>query len=130
MSTQKVVVPLVFTGSSVLTFVAPPSARCPPLPNQIKDKLIFEQQKMDAFEQRKAREEQRKYAKELASNKQAEKSKRKREGLEEIEQWKKGTKRNRYYSVCSAFFVGGGSTAGPFLRVSSSRGAVIYSCQR
>lgn len=64
---------------------------------QIKDKLIFEQQKMDAFEQRKARQEQRKYAKELNSNKVAEKSKRKKEGLEEIEQWKKGAKRNRYF---------------------------------
>ena len=64
---------------------------------QIKDKLIFEQQKMDAFEQRKARQEQRKYAKELNSNKVAEKSKRKKEGLEEIEQWKKGAKRNRLY---------------------------------
>eukprot|EP00752_Nemacystus_decipiens_P014973 g13331.t2 len=63
--------------------------------DKIKDKLIFEQQKMDAFEQRKARQEQRKYAKELNSNKVAEKSKRKKEGLEEIEQWKKGAKRNR-----------------------------------
>lgn len=63
---------------------------------QIKDKLIFEQQKMDAFEQRKARQDQRKYAKELSSNKQAEKSKRKKEGLEEIEEWKKGAKRSRY----------------------------------
>lgn len=50
---------------------------------------------MDAFEQRKARQEQRKYAKELNSNKVAEKSKRKKEGLEEIEQWKKGAKRSR-----------------------------------
>ena len=50
---------------------------------------------MAAFEQRKSRQEQRKYAKELSSNKQAEKSKRKREGLEDIEQWKKGAKRNR-----------------------------------
>ncbi|CAM9987796.1 unnamed protein product [Laminaria digitata] len=50
---------------------------------------------MDAFEQRKARQDQRKYAKELSSNKQAEKSKRKKEGLEEIEQWKKGAKRSR-----------------------------------
>ncbi|CAM9978661.1 unnamed protein product, partial [Hapterophycus canaliculatus] len=63
--------------------------------DKIKDKLIFEQQKMDAFEQRKARQEQRKYAKELNSSKIAEKSKRKKEGLEEIEQWKKGAKRNR-----------------------------------
>eukprot|EP00903_Cladosiphon_okamuranus_P009880 g9385.t1 len=63
--------------------------------DKIKDKLIFEQQKMDAFEQRKARQEQRKYAKELNSTKVAEKSKRKKEGLEEIEQWKKGAKRNR-----------------------------------
>ncbi|CAN0024430.1 unnamed protein product [Pylaiella littoralis] len=63
--------------------------------DKIKDKLIFEQQKMDAFEQRKARQEQRKYAKELNSNKVAEKSKRKKEGLEEIEQWKKGAKRQR-----------------------------------
>ncbi|CAM9419414.1 unnamed protein product [Ascophyllum nodosum] len=63
--------------------------------DKIKDKLIFEQQKMAAFEQRKSRQEQRKYAKELSSNKQAEKSKRKREGLEDIEQWKKGAKRNR-----------------------------------
>ncbi|CAN0096491.1 unnamed protein product [Ectocarpus sp. 4 AP-2014] len=63
--------------------------------DKIKDKLIFEQQKMDAFEQRKARQEQRKYAKELNSNKVAEKSKRKKEGLEEIEQWKKGAKRSR-----------------------------------
>lgn len=64
--------------------------------SQIKDKLIFEQQKMAAFEQRKARVEQRKYAKELSSNKLAEKSKRKREGLEDIEQWKKGAKRSRW----------------------------------
>lgn len=76
---------------------------------QIKDKLIFEQQKMDAFEQRKARQEQRKYAKELNSNKVAEKSKRKKEGLEEIEQWKKGAKRNRclfvvIYVMRSIFF--------------------------
>lgn len=65
------------------------------LPEQVKDKLIFEQQKMDAFEKRKARFEQRKYAKELSSAKQAEKSKRKREELEQIEEWKKSTKRAR-----------------------------------
>lgn len=50
---------------------------------------------MDAFEKRKARTEQRKYAKELSSNKIAEKSKRKKEGLEQIEEWKKGAKRAR-----------------------------------
>lgn len=54
---------------------------------------------MDAFEKRKSRQEQRKYAKELSSNKQAEKAKRKKETLEDIEDWKRGTKRARCVPV-------------------------------
>lgn len=62
---------------------------------------------MDAFEKRKARTEQRKYAKELSSNKQAEKSKRKKEGLEQIEDWKKGAKRARCVVVVVVASQGG-----------------------
>ncbi|CAM9216839.1 unnamed protein product [Discosporangium mesarthrocarpum] len=63
--------------------------------DKIKDKLIFEQQKMEAFNQRKNRQEQRKYAKELSANKQAEKAKRKRDTLDQIESWKEKSKRQR-----------------------------------
>eukprot|EP00611_Tribonema_gayanum_P032262 TRINITY_DN9546_c0_g1_i1.p1 TRINITY_DN9546_c0_g1~~TRINITY_DN9546_c0_g1_i1.p1 ORF type:complete len:308 (+),score=113.87 TRINITY_DN9546_c0_g1_i1:207-1130(+) len=59
---------------------------------KIKDKLIFEQAKMDAFQQRKARSEQRKYAKEVSAEKQKEKSAKKKEALDAVAQWRKDAK--------------------------------------
>jgi Eukaryotic rRNA processing protein EBP2 len=59
---------------------------------QIKDKLIFEQQKMDAFQQRKDRTEQRKYAKEVGAERAKEKAARKKDALAAVDQWRKDSK--------------------------------------
>ncbi|CAM9461623.1 unnamed protein product [Phaeothamnion confervicola] len=59
---------------------------------KIKDKLIFEQKKMEAFEQRKQRQDQRKYAKQVSAAKATERTARKKETLDAIDQWRKTAK--------------------------------------
>ncbi|CAM9163275.1 unnamed protein product [Chrysoparadoxa australica] len=60
---------------------------------KIKDKLIFEQKKMEAFDQRKQSHEQRKFAKELKQRKAKEKATKKAEALGAVEQWKRESKK-------------------------------------
>jgi rRNA-processing protein EBP2 len=59
---------------------------------RIKDKLIFEQKKMEAFQQRKDRQEQKKYSKEVQAEKQKEKAQQKKATLKAVDQWKKESK--------------------------------------
>ena len=55
---------------------------------RIRDKLAFETQKMEAFEQRKRRDQQRKFAKEVHSNRLKERAEKKRETMNAIEDWR------------------------------------------
>lgn len=63
--------------------------------DKIKDKLIFEQKKMEAFQKRQDRTEQRKYSKAVGEEKKKEKIARKKEGLDAIDQWRKDAKAKR-----------------------------------
>lgn len=62
---------------------------------KVKDRLIFENKKMEAVAQRKANREQKLRAKESQSNKLAEKAKRKREHFQQVEEWANSAARNR-----------------------------------
>eukprot|EP01031_Cornospumella_fuschlensis_P041011 gene41011-50026_t len=52
---------------------------------RIKDRLLIEEKKMAAFEQRKQREEHRKYHKQVAATKKAEKKQGEKDGVQQIE---------------------------------------------
>lgn len=54
---------------------------------KIKDRLIYENKKMDAFAQRKANKEHKLHAKEAHSHKLAEKAKRKRQHMDALNNW-------------------------------------------
>lgn len=54
---------------------------------KVKDRLIFENKKMEAVSQRKSNKEQKLRAKEAQSNKIAEKAKRKREHFRAVDEW-------------------------------------------
>lgn len=62
---------------------------------KVKDRLIFETKKMDAVAQRKSNREQKLRAKESHANKLAEKSKRKRDHFQEVEEWAQAAAQNR-----------------------------------
>jgi rRNA-processing protein EBP2 len=61
----------------------------------VKDRLIFENKKMEAVAQRKSNKEQKLRAKESQSNRLAEKSKRKREHFQQVEEWANSAARQR-----------------------------------
>jgi rRNA-processing protein EBP2 len=62
---------------------------------RVKDRLIFEQHKLDAFEQRKERQTQGKFAKAKASKQAEDKAARKKENIEAVDKWRKDTKERR-----------------------------------
>jgi len=62
---------------------------------KIKDKLIFEQKKMEAFEQRKNRQSQKKFAKATASDLQRDKAAVKKTNIEEVTKWRKDNSERR-----------------------------------
>jgi rRNA-processing protein EBP2 len=62
---------------------------------KVKDRLIFETKKMEAVAQRKSNREQKFRAKESHANKLAEKSKRKREHFQEVEEWANSAAKTR-----------------------------------
>ena len=62
---------------------------------KVKENLLFQQKKMDAFEQRKRRQAEVKYAKALQAEKVAEKSAKKKAELREVEDWRKEAKQRR-----------------------------------
>mmetsp|Transcript_28672 Transcript_28672/g.77634 ORF Transcript_28672/g.77634 Transcript_28672/m.77634 type:complete len:446 (-) Transcript_28672:1535-2872(-) len=61
----------------------------------VKDRLIFENKKIEAVAQRKSNKEQKLRAKESQSNRLAEKAKRKREHFQEVEKWANSAAKNR-----------------------------------
>merc|ERR1719215_1267276 len=62
---------------------------------KVKDRLIFENKKMEAVAQRKNNREQKLRAKESQANKLAEKSRRKKEHFQQVEEWANSVARNR-----------------------------------
>lgn len=62
---------------------------------KVKDRLIFENKKMEAVAQRKANREQKLRAKESHANKLAEKARRKKEHFQQVEEWANSVARNR-----------------------------------
>ena len=62
---------------------------------KIKDRLIFESKKMQAFEQRKANKEQIGREKEKRDAKLKQKAREKRDNLSKVEEWKKDAANNR-----------------------------------
>lgn len=62
---------------------------------KIKDRLIFENKKMDAVALRKANKEQKLRSKESQSNKVAEKAKRKKEHFRAVDEWAQSAAANR-----------------------------------
>jgi Eukaryotic rRNA processing protein EBP2. len=62
---------------------------------KVKDRLIFESKKMEAFEQRKSNREQKLRAKEKHAHRIAEKAKAKRQHLRDVEEWANAAKSNR-----------------------------------
>jgi len=62
---------------------------------KVKDRLIFENKKMEAVAQRKSNKEQKLRAKETHANKLAEKSKRKKDHFRAVEEWAQTAASNR-----------------------------------
>ena len=62
---------------------------------KVKDKLIFEQKKMEAFEQRKQRQAQRKFSKAKAATLAHERSAAKKESIDALNKWRKDNKDRR-----------------------------------
>lgn len=62
---------------------------------KVKDRLIYENKKMEAVAQRKGNREQKLRAKESQSNKLAEKSRRKKEHFQQVEEWANSVAKNR-----------------------------------
>jgi hypothetical protein len=62
---------------------------------KVKDRLIFETKKIAAFEQRKANKEQKLRVKEVRQHKISEKNKRKKQHMEEVNEWAKVAAQNR-----------------------------------
>mmetsp|Transcript_7097 Transcript_7097/g.17313 ORF Transcript_7097/g.17313 Transcript_7097/m.17313 type:complete len:430 (-) Transcript_7097:80-1369(-) len=61
----------------------------------VKDRLIFENKKIEAVAQRKSNKEQKLRAKESHANRLAEKSKRKRDHFQELDDWASSAAKNR-----------------------------------
>lgn len=62
---------------------------------KVKDRLIFESKKIDAFEQRKSNREQKLRAKEAHAHRISEKHKAKRKHMEDVDDWAKNAASNR-----------------------------------
>jgi rRNA-processing protein EBP2 len=62
---------------------------------RIKDRLIFENKKIEAVAQRRSNKEQKLRSKESQANRLAEKAKRKKEHFQEVEEWANSVAKNR-----------------------------------
>jgi hypothetical protein len=62
---------------------------------KVKDRLIFEGKKMDAFSQRKSNKEQKLRAKEKHAHRLSEKAKSKKQHLADVDDWAKSAASNR-----------------------------------
>jgi rRNA-processing protein EBP2 len=62
---------------------------------KVKDRLIFENKKIEAVAQRRANKEQKLRAKESQSNRAMEKAKRKRDHFQQVEEWANSAARSR-----------------------------------
>merc|ERR1712238_340370 len=62
---------------------------------KVKDRLIFENKKIEAVAQRKSNKEQKLRAKESQTNRLAEKAKRKKDHFQEVEEWANSAAKNR-----------------------------------
>lgn len=62
---------------------------------RVKDRLIFENKKIEAVAQRKSNREQKLRSKEAHSNKLAEKSRRRKDNLKAVDDWAQGAAANR-----------------------------------
>merc|ERR1712238_307670 len=62
---------------------------------KVKDRLIFENKKIEAVAQRKSNKEQKLRAKESQTNRMAEKAKRKKDHFQEVEEWANSAAKNR-----------------------------------
>lgn len=62
---------------------------------KVKDRLIFEGKKIEAVAQRKSNKEQKLRARESQANRLAEKSKRKREHFQQVEEWANSAAKQR-----------------------------------
>ena len=63
--------------------------------SRVKDRLIFENKKIEAVTQRKSNKEQKLRAKEAHSNKIAEKSRRKKDNIKAVDDWAQSAASNR-----------------------------------
>jgi rRNA-processing protein EBP2 len=62
---------------------------------RVKDRLIFENKKIEAVAQRKSNQEQKLRSKEAHANKLAEKSRRRKENLKAVDEWAQSAAANR-----------------------------------
>ena len=62
---------------------------------RVKDRLIFENKKIEAVAQRKSNKEQKLRSKEALSNKLAEKAKRRKDNINFVDEWAKSAASNR-----------------------------------
>uniref|UniRef100_A0A7S2S4R4 rRNA-processing protein EBP2 n=1 Tax=Rhizochromulina marina TaxID=1034831 RepID=A0A7S2S4R4_9STRA len=63
--------------------------------NRVKERLIFEQKKMEAFEQRKERQTQKKFSKAKANELQKERAASKKETLAAVKKWRDDNQERR-----------------------------------
>jgi len=66
---------------------------------KVKDRLIFEKRKMEAFEQRKSNREHKLRSKEAHAHRIAEKAKTKKQHFKDVEDWAKTAQSNRSHGV-------------------------------
>ena len=62
---------------------------------KVKDRLIFEQQKMAAFEQRKSQQERRKFSRAVQAEREGMKARAKKENIERVQAWRKESSARR-----------------------------------
>ena len=92
----------------------------------VKDRLIFENKKIEAVAQRKSNKEQKLRAKESHANRLAEKAKRKKEHFQDLDDWASSAAKNRGGALRDVFFaIVGRSEQGSRITVHS---AAHYRC--
>ena len=70
--------------------------RTPPQQPQVKDRLLFEQKKIAAVEERRRQQESRKYAKAAKSHKAKEKTEDRKRTLDAVKEWQRRSKAQRW----------------------------------
>ena len=64
---------------------------------KVKDELIFQQKKMDAFEQRKARQHQLKFAKAVQAEKLKERAAMKKQNLKDVDEFRRNAQKKDFF---------------------------------